>query len=44
MVSNQASTTSSVAVAVASRPAGRWQISDFVLEHDPLVRGHVYGR
>lgn len=21
-----------------------WQVSDFILEHDPLVRGPVYGR
>ncbi|MER7197846.1 MULTISPECIES: hypothetical protein [unclassified Streptomyces] len=20
-----------------------WEASDFVLEHDPLVRGHLYG-
>jgi hypothetical protein len=20
-----------------------WEVSDFILEHDPLVRGHVYG-
>lgn len=21
-----------------------WQVSDFILENDPLVRGHIYGR
>ncbi|MEW2037875.1 hypothetical protein AB0885_12295 [Streptomyces sp. NPDC005534] len=21
-----------------------WKVSDFILEHDPLVRGHIYGR
>lgn len=26
------------------RLAEFWYVSDFILEHDPLVRGHVYGR
>ena len=27
-----------------SRLSEFWKVSDFVLENDPLVRGHVYGR